>query len=129
VKCCPTASCCSPPVTRRPRIFSAGLPPPRILISSNGWNATPALIERAVEEGLRYCSPVQGLFRRVHADTRPGGTTIPAGSQVWVSYGATNHDHDRFAEPDRFDIGRDCRGHVGFGLGPALLPGLAPRAH
>ncbi|MAT83592.1 MAG: cytochrome P450 [Gammaproteobacteria bacterium] len=52
----------------------------------------PALIERAVEEGLRYCSPVQGLFRRVHADTRLGDTTIPAGSRVWVSYGAANHD-------------------------------------
>jgi cytochrome P450 len=77
----------------------------------------PALIERAVEEGLRYCSPVQGLFRRVRADTRLGDTTIPAGSRVWVSYGAANHDPDRFAEPDRFDIGRDCRGHVGFGWG------------
>jgi len=77
----------------------------------------PALIERTVEEGLRYCSPVQGLFRRVHADTRLGDTTIPAGSRVWVSYGAANHDPDRFAEPDRFDIGRDCRGHVGFGWG------------
>lgn len=77
----------------------------------------PALIERAVEEGLRYCSPVQGLFRRVHADTRLGDTTIPAGSRVWVSYGAANHDPGCFAEPDRFDIGRDCRGHVGFGWG------------
>ena len=57
------------------------------------------------------------MHGRVHPDTRLGDTTIPAGSRVWVSYGAANHDPDRFAEPDRFDIDRDCRDHVGFGWG------------
>ena len=77
----------------------------------------PSLLDNAVEEGLRYCSPVQGLFRRVRTDIRLGGVTIPAGAQVWVSYAAANHDPARFPEPEKFDIRRDCRGHVGFGWG------------
>lgn len=77
----------------------------------------PSLIPNAVEEGLRYCSPVQGLFRRVRADTELDGTIIPAGSRVWVSYAAANRDPSRFPDPDRFDIRRDCRGHVAFGWG------------
>lgn len=77
----------------------------------------PELIDTAIEEGLRYCSPVQGLFRRVNADTRLGDVTIPAGSRVWVSYAAANHDPARFPNPDTFDLRRDVRGHVGFGWG------------
>lgn len=77
----------------------------------------PLLIPNAVEEGLRYCSPVQGLFRQVPRETKLSGVTIPAGSRVWVCYAAANRDPKRFADPDRFDIKRDCRGHVGFGWG------------
>jgi len=77
----------------------------------------PGLIKNAVEEGLRYCSPVQGLFRRVHEDTELSGVTIPAGSRVWVCYASANRDPDRFENPDDFDITRDCRGHVAFGWG------------
>lgn len=77
----------------------------------------PALIQNAVEEGLRYCSPVQGLFRRTRRETRLGNVTLPAGAQIWVSYAAANRDPNRFPDPDRFDIRRDCRGHVGFGWG------------
>lgn len=77
----------------------------------------PSLIPNAVEEGLRYCSPVQGLFRQVSKDTDLNGVTIPAGSRVWVCYASANRDPNRFEDPDRFDITRDCRGHVGFGWG------------
>lgn len=77
----------------------------------------PGLIPNAIEEGLRYCSPVQGLFRRVRQDTELSGVTIPAGSRVWVCYASANHDPDRFPDPDRFDVRRSCRGHVAFGWG------------
>lgn len=77
----------------------------------------PSLINNAVEEGLRYCSPVQGLFRHVFHDTKLNGVTIPAGSRVWVCYASANRDPDRFEDPNRFDITRDCRGHVAFGWG------------
>jgi cytochrome P450 len=77
----------------------------------------PSLIPDAVEDGLRYCSPVQGLFRRVLQDTQLNGVTIPAGSRVWVCYASANRDPERFQDPDRFDIKRDCRGHVAFGWG------------
>lgn len=77
----------------------------------------PGLIPNAVEEGLRYCSPVQGLFRRVRQDTELDGATIPAGSRVWVCYASANRDPERFPDPDRFDIHRSSRGHVAFGWG------------
>ena len=77
----------------------------------------PSLIPNAVEEGLRYCSPVQGLFRQVSKDTDISGVTIPAGSRVWVCYASANRDPERFEDPDRVDITRDCRGHVAFGWG------------
>lgn len=75
------------------------------------------LIPNAVEEGLRFCSPVQGLFRRTLRDTKLGSVTIPARARVWVSYAAANRDPKRFEDPDRFDVTRDCSGHVGFGWG------------
>lgn len=77
----------------------------------------PELLENAVEEGLRYCSPVQGLFRKTTCDARIGAVTIPKGSEVMVCYASANRDLGRFDEPDRFDITRNCKGHVAFGLG------------
>jgi len=77
----------------------------------------PELIENAVEEGLRYCSPVQGLFRKTLRDARIGEVTIPEGSEVMVCYAAANRDPSRFENPNQFDITRHCKGHVAFGLG------------
>ena len=77
----------------------------------------PSLIPNAVEEGLRYCSPVQGLFRTTKRTVVVGDTEIPANSRVWVSYAAANHDPSQFENPNKFDITRNYRGHVGFGWG------------
>ena len=77
----------------------------------------PDLIDNAIEEGLRYCSPVQGLFRKATCDARVGDVTIPKGSEVMVCYAAANRDPNRFEHPDAFDIERNCKGHVAFGLG------------
>lgn len=79
--------------------------------------AEPALIPHAIEEGLRYCSPVQGVYRRAMHDVEVAGVTIPAQSDIVVLLGSANHDDSKFADPGRFDVRRHTGGHVGFGLG------------
>jgi cytochrome P450 len=77
----------------------------------------PSLVPAAVEEVVRFDSPVQFVLRRTTRDVELHGTVIPAESQVAVLLAAANRDPRRFADPDRFDVGRDTRGHVGFGFG------------
>lgn len=79
--------------------------------------ADSALLHNAVEEGLRFCSPVQGLFRSVTRDTVLGGTKIPRGAPMMICYASANHDETRFPNPERFDITRDTHEHVAFGVG------------
>lgn len=81
----------------------------------------PRLIAAAVEEAIRWGSPVQGLCRVAKEDYRIGAVTVPAGSRVLLSFGAANRDPDRFSNPDHFDIGRFAGDgpaeHLGFGHG------------
>ena len=79
--------------------------------------AEPQLLESAVEEFLRYESPVQAALRFSTADVTLGDTTIPAGSTVIVSLLAANRDPDRFAEPDQLDLPRSDNKQVAFGHG------------
>jgi cytochrome P450 len=77
----------------------------------------PALIASAIEELLRYDSPVQMTGRRAGVDWHVGGARIAAGQQVIVLIGAANRDPDRFADPDRLDVGRADNDHLSFGGG------------
>jgi cytochrome P450 len=77
----------------------------------------PTLIPGLVEETCRYDGPVQLIFRRATEDVELAGTLIPADSRIAVLLGAANRDERRFDHPDRFDVGRDTKGHVGFGFG------------
>lgn len=78
----------------------------------------PALMPSAVEEMLRFESPVQrGTHRRTTQAVEIGGTTIPAGALVGAIIGAANHDPSVFSYPDRFDIRRDPNPHLAFGNG------------
>lgn len=77
----------------------------------------PSLIPAAVEEALRYDSPVQILFRFAREDVELGGQTIPKGALVWPILGSANRDETKFADPDRFDITRETNGQVAFGHG------------
>lgn len=77
----------------------------------------PALIGSAVEEMLRYDSPVQTLVRFAAADTEVGGTRIETGAVVAVFFGAANRDPAQFPEPQRFDVARTPNDHVAFGEG------------
>ncbi len=72
----------------------------------------------AVEELLRYCSPVVcGAVRWVTADVELSGTTVPAGSAVLGMITSANRDGDHFADPDVLDLTRDPNPHVAFAFG------------
>jgi cytochrome P450 len=77
----------------------------------------PGLWPRALEELLRYESPVQGLARTTTRDVELHGVTIPAGDQVLILYGSANHDEAVFPDPDVLDVGREVRSHWTFGRG------------
>ena len=79
--------------------------------------ADPGLVPAAIEETLRYDSPIQTVFRNTTCQTELLGTHIGAGETVAVLIGAANRDERHFPDPDRFDLDRDTRGHVGFGFG------------
>ena len=86
-----------------------------------------SLIGSAVEEALRYDSPVQFTSRVLKADLALGGKQLRAGELVLTLLGAANRDPAHFPEPDRFDITRADNKHMAFGLGPHFCLG-APLA-
>jgi cytochrome P450 len=75
------------------------------------------LVEFAIEETLRYESPVQLLTRRATRDVEIDGHTILEGQPVSVSYGAGNRDPAAFPDPETFSLDRDMSKHLGFGAG------------
>jgi cytochrome P450 len=92
-----------------------------LLGDPDGWNRLredPALIPAAIDEMLRYDSPVQLTSRIAAEDVELGGRTIAAGRPVLVSIGGANRDPAVFEEPDRFRIDRPDPGrHLSFSLG------------
>jgi len=77
----------------------------------------PALIPSAVEEILRFESPVQGLSRVTRRAVTLHGRTIPAGARVHLLYAAANRDPRAFPDADRFDPERAPNAHLAFGFG------------
>jgi cytochrome P450 len=78
-----------------------------------------SLLPGAVEEMLRWVSPVVYMRRTATRDTEIAGTKIRAGQKVVMYYGSANRDPRVFPGPERFDIGRDPNPHVAFGGGGA----------
>ena len=78
---------------------------------------TPDLLPRAVDEVIRWVTPLNNMFRRCVADTEVNGTTIKAGDRVALVYPSGNRDEDVFDRPFEFDITRDPNPHVSFGYG------------
>ena len=76
-----------------------------------------ALVDAAIEEGLRFDSPLQLLWRRAVRDVEVRGATIPEGSTVAVIYGSANRDEREFPDPDRFLLERGLSTHLAFGHG------------
>jgi cytochrome P450 len=79
--------------------------------------AEPERLPALVEEALRYDGPIHFIMRRATREVELAGCAIPANARVAVLLASANRDERRFADPDRFDIARDARGHVGFGFG------------
>ena len=80
--------------------------------------ADPALLGSAVEELLRYVSPVNdATFRFTGEPVELGGVPIGPGEVVLVALSGANRDASRYADPERLDVGRDAGGHLAFGHG------------
>ena len=91
------------------------VPPGRVPESS--WQDR-SLLPGAVEEMLRWWSPVMRFRRTATADTALGGQRISAGDKVIVWFSSGNRDERVFADPDRFDVTRTPGDHLSFGDGP-----------
>ncbi|MGD0390655.1 MAG: cytochrome P450, partial [Tepidisphaeraceae bacterium] len=85
----------------------------------------PDLIESAVDELLRYDSPVQWTSRLTGEPIEINGQTIPPGEIVLGCLGAANRDPARFSDPDRLDIRRSDNRHLAFGSGIHYCLGAA----
>jgi len=83
----------------------------------------PNQAPRAVEELLRYDSPVQVASRIARRDLKVAGTTVSKGDQALVVLGAANRDPARHPDPDRLSLSRTAPSHIGFGHGPHFCVG------
>ena len=77
----------------------------------------------AIEELLRYVSPVHQFRRTATRDLELGDQQVRAGDKVVIWFGAANRDPEVFADPHRLDLQRDPNPHVAFGVGPHFCLG------
>ena len=79
--------------------------------------AEPQSIPTAVEELLRWLTPLNNMFRTLAVDTELGGVPMREGDRVALVYPSANRDEDVFTDPDTVDLRRDPNPHVSFGFG------------
>lgn len=79
--------------------------------------AEPGLIGSAIEEAIRWGSPIQSMFRTAAVAYQVGATTIPVGARVLLLFGAANRDPRKYGDPDKFLVDRNPTDHLGFGAG------------
>ncbi len=79
--------------------------------------ADPSLLPTAIEEVLRFDSPVQATVRRAVRDLELGGVPLQKEESVLLWLGSANRDAELFPEPDRFDVSRTPNRHLAFGFG------------
>jgi cytochrome P450 len=82
------------------------------------------LVAQAFEETVRWEPPVTVILRRAARDTELAGVPIEEGADVALLLGAANRDERKYAEPDRFNLFRESRQHVGFGFGIHVCLGM-----
>jgi hypothetical protein len=90
-----------------------------------GLMAEPSLVSRAVEELLRFTSPIQLVVRRVLDRIDMAGVTFDPGDLVWLLLAAANRDPQVFTNPDRLDLTRHPNDHVAFAAGTHVCYGAA----
>lgn len=83
------------------------------------------LMPTAVEEMIRWATPVKEFMRTAAEDTEVRGVPIKKGESVYLAYVSGNRDEEVFDEPFRFDVGRDPNKHVAFGYGVHFCLGAA----
>jgi cytochrome P450 len=77
----------------------------------------PSLMTLAVDEMIRWTSPVKHFMRTAARDYELSGVTIKEGQDVYLSYWSANRDEDVFEQPFTFDVGRTPNKHLAFGFG------------
>ena len=87
--------------------------------------SNPELLPGAIEEALRFRSPLQWIMRVPRRDVELNGQTIPAGKLVLAVVGSANRDEKHFPNADRFDIRREPNSHLAFGHGIHFCLGAA----
>lgn len=105
-------------------VISGGLQ--ALLADRTQWDALvadPSLIPGAVEECLRWVTPIVSMSRVATRDIDVRGVTIPEGYQVLMMYPSANRDETVFEDPMRFDLHRDPNPHIAFGFGPHFCLG------
>jgi cytochrome P450 family 142 subfamily A polypeptide 1 len=85
----------------------------------------PELLAVAVEELIRWTTPVLNMCRVATRDAEVAGTAIRRGQQVVLMYGSANRDESVFDEPQRFDVTRDPNPHIAFGFGTHFCLGAS----
>jgi cytochrome P450 family 142 subfamily A polypeptide 1 len=83
----------------------------------------PGMLPAALDEMLRWVSPIKNMARTATADTTIGDTEIRAGDKVLLLYPSANRDEEVFDSPEEFDITRRPNEHVAFGFGPHFCLG------
>ncbi|MEV1176114.1 cytochrome P450 [Nonomuraea sp. NPDC049784] len=85
----------------------------------------PGLLPLAVDEMIRWVTPVKEFMRTASADTTLNGVPIGEGESVLLSYPSANRDEEVFTDPFAFDVGRDPNRHLAFGFGVHYCLGAA----
>ena len=108
-------------------------------VTGNGWwslfrnpdqlarlRGDPSLLPTAVEELMRWDTPLQLFERWVLEDVQIGGTVVPRGAELALLFGSANRDPEVFADPNRFDVMRsNAREHLAFSGGRHFCVGAA----
>lgn len=84
-----------------------------------------SLMPLAVEEMIRWSTPVKEFMRTATADTEVRGVPIAKGESVYLAYVSANRDEDVFEDPFKFDVSRDPNKHLAFGYGVHFCLGAA----
>jgi cytochrome P450 family 142 subfamily A polypeptide 1 len=90
----------------------------QLLLHPDQWRALrrdPGAIPRAVEEMLRWVTPIQNMMRTAARDAEVGSHRFRAGDRLLLMYPSGNRDEAVFEDPFRFDIARDPNPHLAFG--------------
>ena len=87
-------------------------------------NRDRSLIPMAIEEGLRFETPLTMVMRTTTEEVEIGGKTIPADAQIDMCMGSANRDETRWTDPDTFDIRRPRQAHIAFAGGIHMCLGM-----